>query len=451
MSYAILISGQSNAVTIKQVVIASHKGSNYCWIRTTTGGRGTDNAWTTGNYADLITHTNLSENIIGEVLSTPLSYVDIVPITNGVIPTVLIQKLTKQYRLRHDTVDTTRTMDTVVQEVAQLIATDPQLLSRYRSDGRSDKNATIKTKSEGEEIMASNKPITHSPIVFNHVERDNKEEGVLAFIPSLTSDSVRNYIPRKFDGLTEEVLYDYAITNQVNVSLHGHAGTGKTTSLMTYAAKKGLEFGSMSCNAGVEPSQFFGRLVPQEDSSLKWSDGLFTHFFRHGGVLVIDEGDFMPQKIASVLHGAIDDRRVLTLLDHNGEIIKAHPNLLIAICWNGNAYKGTSRMNEAFADRFGIKLTFDYDTEIEKQFIPSKTLLELATSMRADSIAGVYETPVSTRLLKNFVQIAQNLSYNFAVENFVNNFREDERASVKLLLDSQRYNLEQELTGKVSE
>jgi hypothetical protein len=108
-------------------------------------------------------------------------------------------------------------------------------------------------------------------------------------------------------------------------------------------------------------------------------------------------------------------------------------------------------MNEAFSDRFGIKLTFDYDTEIEKKFIPSSTLLEIAKSMRADTITGIYETPVSTRLLKNFVESAQNLSYDFAVDNFVNNFRDDERASVKLLLDSQRHNLEQELTGKVGE
>ena len=71
--------------------------------------------------------------------------------------------------------------------------------------------------------------------------------------------------------------------------------------------------------------------------------------------------------------------------------------------------------------------------------------------MRDDAIAGVYETPVSTRLLKQFVDLAQNLSYDFAVENFVNSFRDDERGSVKLLLDSQRHNLELELTGKVSE
>ena len=294
-------------------------------------------------------------------------------------------------------------------------------------------------------------PIANEAIVINKVERNDNEQRTLAFVPSLTSEAVRTYVPRTFAGnLTEDQLYTYALKSKKNVSIQGHAGTGKTTSLMTFSAKNGLEFGSMSCNAGVEPSQFFGRYVPNQEGKLVWRDGLFTHFFRNGGVLVIDEANFLPQKIASVLHGVLDDRRVLTLLEHDGEVITANENLLIAMCYN-DGYKGTSKFNEAFADRFWIKLNFEYDTDIEKKFIPSNTLLELAKSMRADTIAGVYETPVSTRLLKQFVDLAQNLSYDFAVDNFVNNFREDERSSVKLLLDSQRHNLELELIGKVSE
>ena len=447
MSYAILISGKINTTDTKQIIIANHAGINYGYSRITNGGRGESNAWSSDNYTTIITSA-LDYPIIGEVLSTPLTEIDRQAINTNQSPVVLIQKLTKQYRLRHNNTDTTRTMLDVVDEVQQLIAQDSDLLSKYRSDGRSDKNATI--KSEGKNLVAHT-PITNAPIVINQIVRDDKEESTLAYIPSLTSEAVRSYVPRKFaNGLTEEQIYAYALKAQKNVSVQGHAGTGKTTSFMTFASKHGLEFGSMSCNAGVEPSQFFGRFVPNAEGKLEWRDGLFTHFFRHGGVLVIDEANFLPQKIASVLHGVLDDRRVLTLLEHEGEVITAHPNLLIAMCYN-DGYKGTSKFNEAFADRFWIKLNFEYDINIEKKFIPSSTLLDLAKSMRDDAIAGVYETPVSTRLLKQFVDLAQNLSYDFAVENFVNSFRDDERGSVKLLLDSQRHNLELELTGKVSE
>jgi MoxR-like ATPase len=448
MSYAILISGQVNTTDTKQIIIASHNGAHFSWARTTNGGRGESNAWFVTDYNELINNTNLDYSIIGEVLSTPLTTVDVNAITTGEIPAVLIQKLTKQYRLRHSAVDTTRTIKNVVDEVVAIINNDSTQLSKYRSDGRSDKQATT-TQSEGKIIVTPKQ--NYAPIVITPTVRNDSEERTLAYIPSLTSEAVRTYIPRKFaDGLTEEQIYDYALRSKKNVSVQGHAGTGKTTSFMTYSAKKGLEFGSMSCNAGVEPSQFFGRYVPNADGKLEWRDGLFTHFFRNGGVLVIDEANFLPQKIASVLHGVLDDRRVLTLLEHDGEVIHAHDNLLIAMCYN-DGYKGTSRFNEAFSDRFWIKLNFEYDTSIEKKFIPSQTLLDLAKSMRDDAIAGVYETPISTRLLKQFVDLSQNLSYEFAVDNFVNNFRDDERSSVKLLLDSQRHNLELELTGKVSE
>ena len=453
MTYAILISGQVTSTDTKQVIIASHNGNTYTFMRVTNGGRGESNSWSARELNEHTSIGTLEYNLIGEVLSTPLTSVDVVALNNNEIPNVLIQKLTKQYRLRNLTIDTTRTIQSVVDEVEILIEQDPTLLSKYRSDGRSDKHATTKTEGTKQMTVVRNtiNPIANEAIVINKVERNDNEQRTLAFIPSLTSEAVRTYVPRKFAGnLTEDQLYTYALKSKKNVSIQGHAGTGKTTSLMTFSAKNGLEFGSMSCNAGVEPSQFFGRYVPNAEGKLEWRDGLFTHFFRNGGVLVIDEANFLPQKIASVLHGVLDDRRVLTLLEHDGEVITANENLLIAMCYN-DGYKGTSKFNEAFADRFWIKLNFEYDTDIEKKFIPSNTLLELAKSMRADTIAGVYETPVSTRLLKQFVDLAQNLSYDFAVDNFVNNFREDERSSVKLLLDSQRHNLELELIGKVSE
>ena len=452
MSYAILISGQVNSTDTKQIIIAHNAGVTTTYLRVTNGGRGESNAWSQRDVNEYNQIGTLTYNLIGEVLSTPLTTVDVNAITNGEMPTVLIQKLTKQYRLRNLNVDSTKTMQDVVDEVIQIINTDVTQLNKYRSDGRSDKSATI--KSEGKTFVTKPIAIPNTPIVINQIVKedyDSDSQSTLAYIPSLTSESVRTYIPRKFaNGLSEEQIYAYALKAQKNVSVQGHAGTGKTTSFMTFAAKHGLEFGSMSCNAGVEPSQFFGRFVPNHEGKLEWRDGLFTHFFRNGGVLVIDEANFLPQKIASVLHGVLDDRRVLTLLEHEGEVIKAHPNLLIAMCYN-DGYKGTSKFNEAFADRFWIKLNFEYDTDIEKKFIPSSTLLDIAKSMRNDAIAGIYETPVSTRLLKQFVDLAQNLSYDFAVDNFVNSFREDERASVKLLLDSQRHNLELELTGKVSE
>jgi len=142
MSHAILITGQTNqADTLKQIIIANHNGKNYAWSRTTNGGRGESNAWFDNDYADVLSALHY-ENIVGEVLSSPLTVVDTTAIENNERPNVLIQKLSKQFGLRHKNLDTTRTIDDVVKEVSAIINSNPNDLDKYRSDGRKDKSVT---------------------------------------------------------------------------------------------------------------------------------------------------------------------------------------------------------------------------------------------------------------------------------------------------------------------
>jgi len=445
MSYAILISGQATTDLIQQIIIANHDNKNYVWTRTTNGGRGESNAWFVGDYNNLLSYPTTGTPIVGEVLSTPLTSVDIEAITNNQMPNVLIQKLTKQYRLRHNNLSD-KTMSDVIKEVNSLIDTDPTQLSKYRSDGRSDKNATTNGVNK---VATTTTTITKPIIKVVHTNLDNNS---LSFIPSPTNPEVSGYVERKFaNGVSEEQIYDYAIANGFNVLLEGEAGTGKTTSAMVYASKRNLRYYSVNFNAGIESSQLFGKFVPDTNGGLKWQDGGFTECWRNGNAVInLDELAFMVAKQSGMLMPCLDSRRQLILLDHDGEVIPAGENVLIVGSYNAG-YRGTNKFNQAFADRFQLKMTFEYDTSIEKKFIPSNTLLDLAKQMRADSIAGIYETPISTRLLKNFVEVSRNLGYEFAVDNFLNNFTDEERGSVKLLLDAHRFNLEQELTGKVSE
>ena len=116
MSYAILITGETTqAGTHKQILIANHNNKNYAWTRKTNGGRGESNAWFDNDYVDVIA-TATSTHIVGEVLSSPLTAVDVKAIESGERPTVLIQKLTKQFGLRHSNTDTTRTIADVLDE-----------------------------------------------------------------------------------------------------------------------------------------------------------------------------------------------------------------------------------------------------------------------------------------------------------------------------------------------
>lgn len=440
--YAVFIAGKVSSELQRQVIVAHYQGNNYVWYRTTNGGRGESNSWVAGNYNELIQSTITSTDIplLNPVVGTILTDVDTTAINNNEIPNVLIQKLSKQFRSNYVFMDSSRTMRDVIEEVDNTITTDPNLLCDYWTDKRRTKTT------ERNNVKTITTPVitTEEPVI--QIVR----EGSLAFVPTLTNE-ISGYIERKFaDGLTETQIFDHAIKNGLNVRIVGEAGTGKTISTMAYAHKRGLNYYRVDFHAGIENAQLFGKFIPDGKGGLVWQDGGFTECWRNGNSLIhLDELSFMLSKQSGSLMPCLADTRTLTLLDNKGEVIPAGKNLLIVGSYNEN-YRGNNKLNQALEDRFYHKLIYTYDREIEKNFIPSSTLLTLAEQMRADSLLGTYETPISTRLLKNFVKSAKELSYDYAVESFVNSFTAEERASVKLLFDAHRHNLEQELTGKIN-
>ena len=436
MSYAILITGQTAELdTHKQILIANHNGKNFAWTRKTNGGRGETNAWFDNDYVDVIA-TATSSHIVGEVLSSPLSDVDVSAIESGERPTVLIQKLTKQFGLRHKNIDSTKTIADVLVDVDYILNNNPQDLDKYRSDGRKDKSVT-NTKTAT--------PIT-APIV--QVVREEVKQDVLGgySINVPTKEFIGHYIERTLVGnVKERFMYDTAKKLKLNVLLEGGAGSGKTSSPIFYGYRENQGVVVVSMSSGIEVGHFVGKTIIKNDGQVGWIDGVLVQAMKRGDILVIDELDFATPKIMQRLQDVLANR-TLTLVENEGEVVYAHPDFLVVATYN-NGYRGSQKVNQAVLDRFKIKLMFDYDTTIEKQLIKSPTLLQLAEQMRADSIQGIYETPISLRLLLAFQDLATEINYAFAVENFLMGFTVDERPSVKLLLEAHRYNLEQELTG----
>jgi len=281
----------------------------------------------------------------------------------------------------------------------------------------------------------------------------NNGEKRISFVP--TAEHVSNYIERTIAGVKEHQWFDFALQNNLNVLLFGEAGTGKTSSVMNFAKERGLSFYSLAGNIALEPSQIFGSDRPQPDGTFKWVDGGLTEVVRNGGVLLLNELSFAPARIMTVLFSLLDYRRSITLMDNGNEVIHAHPDLLIVADMNPS-YRGTSLLNEALKDRFELKIAYEYDSAIEKRILTSSTLIDLARDMRKTSRGMdsavptsdngiVFETPISTRLLKTFEKVAKGLSYDFAVYNFINNFEPEERGAVKILLESLETNLKSDL------
>ena len=72
-----------------------------------------------------------------------------------------------------------------------------------------------------------------------------------------------------------------------------------------------------------------GRYVVQPDedgkTTVRWIDGVLVTAMKKGYWVVIEEGNFMPEELASAFYSVMDDRRNIILDEHENEIIQAHP------------------------------------------------------------------------------------------------------------------------------
>ncbi len=257
------------------------------------------------------------------------------------------------------------------------------------------------------------------------------------------------YINRKFKAddrdITDFEIYDYARENAMNVLIEGHAGSGKTMSVQAYASARGMRYFNVACHIGLEASHLIGRWIPTADGHFKWQDGAVTEIVRNGGVLLFNEINFMPERLSTFIFSLVDYRREIQIMENNGEVIKAHPNVIILGDMNTD-YRGTRRLNQAFADRFSIRLSFPYDKAIESKLLKCKALVEMANQLRDEFNKGTLATPISTRSLVAFVTNAKTLGMEFAINNYINSFEGDEeRSAVRLVVNTHRDNIAEEL------
>lgn len=420
MNYAALIvSKPYSSDKMRHTVIAQLGGDEpVVWSRLTNGKQGRGNAWQRVDLATVSAQVVDGYDVAyGQPVAVPVTNRDVMDYEATGTPSALFQKLLRNAPTAPSDLDVSETLH-------ELWNATPEALAQFHADGRTTR----------EPVMS----VTSS----------------IGFIPSL--DSMSDYVERTFHGISETEVFDFALRNRMNVLIEGEAGTGKTSSSMTYAAKRGKRFYSVSSNMALEPTQLFGTYVPNGQGKFVWQDGGVTDIVRNGGVLLINEINFLPARVATVLFSLLDYRRQITLMDNGNEVITAHPDLLIVADMNPN-YRGTSLLNEAFKDRFDMKLRYEYDLDIERKILTSESLLDLAKRMRTastgtsplgvtpSSAALAFDTPISTRILKAFEKIATGLSYDFAVDVFTNNFSDEERSSVRMLLDSMKFNLQSEL------
>lgn len=238
------------------------------------------------------------------------------------------------------------------------------------------------------------------------------------------------YVNRLIYGVHDFDFVDYAKEAHKNLLFAGDTGAGKTMLVEAYGAAKGIPVVTINANGGIDPNTFFG--MPRMDETtgkIVWQWSEIALVIVNGGLLFIDECNFMQPRVSAVFHSLLDRRRMVTVIERGNEVLQAHQDLMVFAAYN-EAYEGTRPLNAAFKNRF-VPVEFDYDPKVEAQLLCMPVTAEIAKSLRDSRKNNVIDTPISTNMLVTFEEMVADISVEAAIECFITRFHEEERAAVR--------------------
>ena len=414
----------------RQVLVVPHDGVVRIYSRLTDGTKGHSSKWEETNLEDISQEISDKETLTRTPVGVYVTPADDRAMDSKGYSPVLGTKACDKHGRAMTTTDTTPVVDIICDFYEQVNVGDDSL-EKYVTDNRASTGTTVPlVVTVPTQTMDDLVPAQTAP-AFNVS---------LATVPPMKL--AERYVHRKVYGVEDFKAFDKARSNGINVLIYGPTGPGKTTAVEAWAAARGLRMATVSGNASMESRQLFGGFIPDGIGGYGWIDGPVTDVVRNGGVLLLDEMNFISPKIYTTLYPLTDGRRCITLLDHMGETIVAHKDLTIFATMNPD-YIGTTPLNFAMRNRFDIQLSWDYDDAVEAKLVSSKALLLVTKQLRAEAAKGQYETPISTNMLievEAFIKDA-DLGYEFAVENFIAHFSSEEQASVRLVFQTHEHNI----------
>lgn len=215
-----------------------------------------------------------------------------------------------------------------------------------------------------------------------------------------------------------ETLNFLAYPNNDCLYISGNAGCGKTSLILQVASRLGWGVESVTLSNKCESLDLVGHST-LKNGQLVFEYGALTKAMLYGEILLLNEIDMMSASDLSLLND-VAERKPLTIIQNNGEVIRPHPNFRIVCTANsqGNGdetgfYTGARILNQAFLDRFRY-MTMEYPTKGEEKNLITKifpniddgfatNLVKFASDLRAVMQTGIetgarqLSAPFSTR------------------------------------------------------
>jgi len=454
MTLALLVESTAGELdglpAVEQTLLFPFNNEVQIYNRRSNGGKGRGQVW------NKVSHISTDTPILHEPVAVVLNDRDLQMVELGLVTNIAVKALYANESADPITAPHTH-RETVLLLTQRLEEGDPTLADyitdKRRTNGVTLQPLTATSTIADESVVTKIAETPTTPKVEEAIEVDKVNESELAYMNMISVPDpkwAREYVNRKINGKTEWEIYDEALKDGDNILIEGGAGSGKTISVQSYASARGMRYFNVSNSNGIDPSQLFGRWIPKADGQgYRWQDGAVTLLARYGGVLLLNEVNFLPERVSTVLYSLLDYRREIQLLENGGEVIKAHKDLLIIADMNAG-YRGTHELSQAWNDRYDIKLEFPYDKAIELRVVGNRSLLGLADKLREQFDKEEITTPISTRSLVAFVKNAKRFGIDFAITSFVNGFNKEERGGVRLAFETFKENIADEMNIKIT-
>ena len=162
-------------------------------------------------------------------------------------------------------------------------------------------------------------------------------------------------------------ILERAYNASLFVLIIGPKGTGKTTLVHEFAAKKNLKLESVNLSLRTRESHLVGSKT-MESGTVSFDEGVLVKSMKQGGIMYLDELNTAEPDMLPRLDEVLDDRRKLVLKESTGEQIKAKDDWFVIATINPLSHVGTKELPPQLLSRFPVRIRLEYppfETELE--------------------------------------------------------------------------------------
>lgn len=249
----------------------------------------------------------------------------------------------------------------------------------------------------------------------------------------VTRPSGMVYHPREFAGQVDVKVIQKFREAGVPVFLEGYPGCGKTSLVEAAFTDEGGPI-TIAGHGYMETSDIIGHYSPKsEGGGYRWVDGPLIEAMRKGRVLFVDDATLIPATVLSRLYPVMDGRGVISIDEHDGEIVTAEPGFYVIGAHNPGVPGAV--LSEALASRFALHIEVPTDFDLAIELGHDRKVVEAArklTVMRGQD-NGPSWAPAMREIIA-FTQVKELLGREAALENLLRICPEEDRETVAVAL-----------------